>query len=919
MRITAVLAATALNLLFANPAQSGEKFLLDPGWRFIAGDPEAYELMPGGQAVGKWSFLFVEGSQAGDEAGKFALPAAGSTGWKDAVIKEDSFGYRTGFGWYRTVLPDIAGPGRRIYLSQVDDKALVYLNGHRLAYHEGWAEPFEVELEKGWKEGGPNELCILCENTGGPGMIGPAVVYAGRGRIKGVAVAGSAYDDSKWRKVDLPHDFVVEGTFDPAGDRGHGYLPKGVGWYRKAFVVPASDRGRRIWLEFDGIYRDSVVWFNGVLLGRHQSGYTGFHFDVTDIVDYGGRNTVAVRCDSSANEGWWYEGGGIYRHAWLTKMDPLHVDRWGVFVTTPKVTKQSARTGVRTAVVNDGTAARQFTLVSTVVDSSGRAVGKAETRRKLGAGEKAEISQAVEVRKPGLWSPDAPNMYLLRTVVTDGKTVLDSCETPFGIRTVAFDPKRGFSLNGKPLKVKGTCNHQDFAGVGVALPDRLNWYKISRLKEMGSNSYRCSHHPPTPELLDACDRLGMLVMDENRRLGDSQEILGQVESMVRRDRNHPSIYVWSMCNEEGAQGTEAGRKQGQAIYDTISKWDGTRPVTAAMNNGDTWGKGISKVVDVQGCNYNPNLYDMFHLAYPKRPMIATETASSTTTRGMYFTDTIAGFCSSLNEGAEWAWRPVGENAWMSGGHVWTGFDYRGEPSPYDWPCISSHFGIMDTCGFPKDDWYYYKAWWGGDPVIHLFPHWNWGETPVEKRPKEIRCYSNCERVELLLNGKILMSQGITPNSHVSWPVQWTPGFIEARGYVKGKQVALAKVQTTGAPEALVLVPDRPMIQGDGEDVSLVAVSVLDGKGMIVPTADNEVSFEVTGPGKVIGVGNGNPSSHEPDKASKRKAFNGRCMVLVQSTGEAGTIRVTATAPGVKPATLDVRAEKAPRRPFVVGE
>jgi len=748
-----------------------------------------------------------------------------------------------------------------------------------------------------------------------------------RGDIPATPPTSPAYDDSAWQKVDVPHDYVVEGTFDAKADTLHGSLPVEPGWYRKHIAIPASAQGRRLWLEFDGVYRDSRMWLNGQLLGSHASGYTSFRYDVTDVARPGADNLLAVRVDPTVFEGWWYEGGGIYRHTRLVSVAPVHVTPWGVQViaTVPDPgdgVQADASVRMATTVVNDSSARVEALLLSEVLDADGTVLVKTQDRQEIAAKGSIESRQSVELPRAKLWSCEQPSLYRLRsTVMLDGKAV-DRVTMTFGVRTFRFDADRGFLLNGKPVKIQGTCNHQDFAGVGVALPDRIHEFRVHRLKEMGANAYRFSHHPMAPELLDACDRLGMLVMDENRNLGDSPETLKQVESMVLRDRNHPCVVIWSLCNEEKEQGSELGAKQARAMIDVIRRLDPTRPITAAMNGG--YGAGLTDVIDVQGFNYHPQDYDRMHQKLPHKPMIATETAAAVGTRGVYarepFSKGSEGFEGDPHRGhlaaygvnapgwaqtAEVAWTAIAERPWMAGGFVWTGFDYRGEPTPFGWPCISSQFGIMDTCGFPKDAFYYYQSWWSDRPVLHVFPHWNWPGS--EGQDIDVWVYSNCQRVELFLNDVSLGEQMMKPNGHLEWKVKYAPGKLVARGVRDGKTLT-AQVETTGAPAALVLEPDRTEIAADGADVSLVTVRVVDDHGRTVPVACDEVVFTVAGVGRLLGVGNGNPSCHEPDKGVKRTAFNGLCLAIIQASHTAGTITIKADAAGLRStaASIDAR-------------
>ena len=746
--------------------------------------------------------------------------------------------------------------------------------------------------------------------------------------------AGLGFDDRLWRVVDLPHDFVVEGAFDDIHNMDHGYLPHNAGWYRKSFDVPAEDLGQRIYLEFDGVARDSTVWLNGHLLGSQPSGYTSFRYDVTDVIEYGRANTLAVRVDARSFEGWWYEGGGIYRHVWLVKVNPLHVAPWGVFVEC----KPASQDGnlevwdvvIHTEVTNANAEEARCRIESMIVDADGNAIARSQSSKTLPAGATTEVTQTVSVVHPRLWSVDAPNLYRVLTTIKASEIpgvsgnprnlkVVDAVETTFGFRAIRFDADQGFFLNGQPLKLRGTCNHQDHAGVGVALPDRLHEYRIERLKEMGSNAYRCAHNPPAPELLDACDRLGMLVMDEVRHMDSTPQGLFELESLVRRDRNHPSVILWSLGNEEPIQGSDVGGRIVQSMKNLARKLDPTRPVTIAMNGA--WGSPVTQIVDVQGCNYNIGLYDSFREENPHKPALAAEHASTVCTRGIYRNDANRGYVNAYDQNhPEWAhrtevaWKSVAERPWMAGTFVWTGFDYRGEPTPYRWPCINSHFGILDTCGFPKDNYYYYQSWWTDHAVLHLLPHWNHPEPEGEMI--DVWCHSNCDMVELIVNGVSYGATAMPRNSHLEWAVPYEPGVIAAKGFKAGRQVAYVERRTTGAPAKIALHPDRDAIRADGEDVAIVNVSVRDANGLVVPTASDVIRFAVSGPGVILGVGNGDPSCHEPDKAEQRSAFNGWCQVIVQAKREPGNIVLWAEADELQPTQVTIKAEPCEVRPFV---
>jgi len=736
-----------------------------------------------------------------------------------------------------------------------------------------------------------------------------------------------AFDDSGWRSLDLPHDWAVELPFqnDP-GLSSKGFYPLGrkypatsVGWYRRVFDLPAEDAGKRITLEFDGAYREATVVLNGFYLGRHSGGYDPFSFDVTDFAYLGQRNVLLVRVDATQSDGWFYEGAGIYRHVWLVKTNPLHVKQWGTFVTS-QVRRGEGSLSILTGVSNHGSAARDTRVVSTVLDPSGQTVGKhAAAPASIAAGDEFSYRQQIVVKKPLLWSLEERNLYKLVTEVQADGQVVDRYETAFGIRTAEFDAEKGLLLNGKPVKLKGTCNHQDHAGVGVALPDAVQYYRLRKLQEMGCNSIRTSHNPPTPELLAACDRMGMLVFDETRMMSSNPEGLSQLENLVRRDRNHPSVFMWSMGNEEGQANTARGVLILSAMKAVATRHDGSRPVSIAP--AGAIGTGGLAVCDVTGYNYADPKAEEFHKTHPEKPVMGTENVSAVGTRGIYITDRAKGFVSSYDPytttgraSAEGWWRFCNARPWLSGGFIWTGFDYRGEPSPYRWPNISSQYGVIDTCGFPKDSFYYYQSWWTAKPVLHIFPHWNW--PGMEGKQIAVWAYSNLDRVELFLNGQSLGTKDVKQDSHVAWIVTYAPGSLEARGWKDGKQVMTTRRDTTGAAAKLVLRTDRDEISADGEDVAMFAVEVQDSQGRAVPVTDNEVTFRISGAGKLIGVGNGDPTDHAPDKGTSRKAFSGFCMALVQSSKTAGNITVEATSPGLASAALTIAVKSVTLRPQV---
>jgi beta-galactosidase len=737
------------------------------------------------------------------------------------------------------------------------------------------------------------------------------------------------FDDSDWEAVDLPHDWAIELPFQNDGAlSSKGFYPLGrtypatsIGWYRRILDIPASDAGKRITLEFDAAYREAAVIFNGFYMGRHIGGYDPFSFDVTDFANPGGRNVVLVRVDATQSDGWFYEGAGLYRHVWLVKTNPVHVKKWGAFARS-KVAAGEATVQIRTEVENHGKAAQSARVTSTILDPAGKVVGKAVTLPAAIAelGERT-YEQQVAVKAPALWSLEQRNMYKLVTEVEAGGALVDRYETPFGIRTCAFDAEKGFLLNGKSVKLKGTCNHQDHAGVGAAVPDAVQYFRVRKLQEMGGNALRTSHNPPTPELLNAADELGMLVFDETRMMSSNPEGLSQLENLVRRDRNHPSVIIWSLGNEEGTADGVYGLPILTQMKAVVKKHDGSRPVSMAENGGGNMGKAGYAALDVQGYNYADPAADAFHKANPKVPVMGTENVSAVATRGIYVMDQQHGFVGSYDPyttsgraSCEGWWSFCNARPWLAGGYIWTGFDYRGEPSPYGWPNISSQYGIIDMCGFPKDSFFYFKAWWKSQPALHVFPHWNW--PGLEGQEIAVWVHSNLDRVELFLNGQSLGAKDMKKDSHLAWNVRYAPGTIEARGFKDGKQVMTAKRETAGAAAKLALTVDRKEISADGEDVAMFAVEVQDAQGRPVATADNQVSYRVTGSGKVIGVGNGDPTNHESDKASSRKAFSGLCMALVQSKKTAGNITVEASSPGLAPASVTISAKAVKLRPQV---
>ncbi len=713
------------------------------------------------------------------------------------------------------------------------------------------------------------------------------------------------FDDSKWRKLNLPHDWAVELPFvHDEALQGHGYKPLGrnypatsVGWYRRTFDLAKADEGRRISIDFDGAFRSAVVFLNGYFIGRNDNGYVPFSFDISDYAVYGGTNVLVVRTDASFGDGWFYEGAGIYRHVWLRKTSALHLAEWESFVRTD-VQGRVATLALGTEVVNHGPAAAEAHVSWTILDPAGRTVAHVATEpQSIALVGRAAFAATAKIADPALWSPETPAIYAAIVTVESAGAKVDAESVNFGVRTIRFDVDKGFFLNGKPLKIKGTCNHQDHAGVGAALPDALQRFRISVLKEMGSNAVRTSHNMPTPEWVDACDRMGMMMCCETRNEASTPEGLEQISAMIKRYRNSPAIIIWSIGNEESKLQKEAiGTSVATSMIARAHALDPTRQCTAAVNNN--YGTGISKALDVEGFNYHLGSIAEYHASYPKQPLIGSETASTVATRGIYTTDTLRNWVSAYDVNyppwastAEAWWKVYGTRDYLPGGFAWTGFDYRGEPTPYGWPSINSQFGIVDMCGYPKDDFFYYKAWWGAEPVLHLFPHWNWEERLGE--PVEVWVHSNLDEVELFLNGVSLGSRKVTPLEHLAWTVKYAPGTLEARGRKDGRTVLTAKRETTGRIAELRVTSDRPAIDADGEDVAVLRVEAFDAQGRAVPTADDLVHFKVTGAGALIGVGNGDPNCQESDKEPKRSLFNGLAQVIVQAKKTPGEIVIEA--------------------------
>lgn len=747
-------------------------------------------------------------------------------------------------------------------------------------------------------------------------------IFSKSGNASGTAI-DPRFNDSKWRSLDLPHDWAVELPFENSHSfdvESHGYKPVGglyqetsIGWYRKHFTISSADSGIRFQIQFDGIYRNASIWINGFYLGNNFSGYIGAAYDITDYIKFNHDNVLVVRVDATQYEGWFYEGAGIYRHVWLNQYDNLHIPDGGFYVYAD-VKGKNADLNFETTVENQNLSPEKCTVYSYITDRDGKQIGQTkEQPLSLEVNSKAIVKQKIIVSNPRLWSLNDPYLYRVVSVVKSGDIIVDIVKQRFGIRTLRFDAGEGFFLNGEHVKIQGTCNHQDFEGVGTALPDYLQYYRVRLLKNMGVNACRTSHNPPTPEFLDACDSLGMLVLDENRLLNSSPEYMSQFERMIVRDRNHPSVFMWSIGNEEGwIQTTTIGKRIAQTLIEKQKELDPSRTCTYAADVPDIF-NGVNEVIPVRGFNYRQFSVADYHRDHPNQPIVGTEMGSTVTTRGIYEKDSIRGYVPDQDITAPWWastaetwWKLAADNPYWMGGFVWTGFDYRGEPTPFSWPNINSHFGIMDMCGFPKNIYYYYQSWWTNKDVLHISPHWNWRDK--RGKPIDVWVNTNADNVELFLNGKSLGKKDMPRNSHLQWTINYEPGTLEVVAYKNGKKLT-TKVETTGTPTEVVMTPYKTTMLADGKDVSVINLSVVDQQGREVPDADNMIRFIISGPGKIIGVGNGDPSSHEPDKcidgAWQRSLFNGKCQVLVQSTKESGTIHFEAKAVGLWTGSTDI--------------
>jgi beta-galactosidase len=755
------------------------------------------------------------------------------------------------------------------------------------------------------------------------------------------------FNDAAWRKLNLPHDWSIEGEFKkeyPASPEG-GALPGGIGWYRKSFIMPASAKDKNVSIEFDGIYQKSEVWINDHYLGIRPNGYISFQYDLTPYLKFGGqKNVISVKVDNSSQpNSRWYSGSGIYRNVRLVTVNKIAVDHWGTFVTTPLVDDHSATILIKTSVWNKGGKSNGFDVNTILLDASGKEVARKTEKGMRSKDGYTEFPESFVLKNPVLWSLKNPYIYKVVTqVLVDGKMV-DDYETPFGIRSFHFDLDKGFSLNGKPMKLLGVCEHHDLGALGAAVNVRALQRQLEILKEMGVNAIRTSHNPPAPELLDLCDKMGFVVMDEafdvwrrRKKKYDYHLFFDEwhkrdLEAQIKRDRNHPCVMMWSIGNEIPEQTDTSGFRLARELAAIVHSLDTTRPITSANNNPDTKNQIIqSGAIDLTGYNYHHNEYPEFHERYPGKIFLGTETTSALETRGHYDmpSDSIrrwpdrttengktvngkmnADFTVSAYDNVSARWGSTHEESWkmikkydfLSGMFIWTGFDYMGEPTPYSWPARSSYFGIIDLAGFPKDVYYMYQSEWTDKTVLHIFPHWNWNKGDSV----DVWAYfNNADEVELFLNGRSLgVKKKQNDDLHVWWRVMFEPGAIKAISRKDGKTVLTTEIKTSGAAAKIELTVDRKTIKANGEDMSFVTVKILDADGNLVPRADNLVQFKIEGEAFIAGVDNGDPVSHEPFKASYRKAFNGLALCIVQAKDKTGKVTVTATSQGLQTASV----------------
>ncbi len=757
-----------------------------------------------------------------------------------------------------------------------------------------------------------------------------------------------AFDDAGWRTLDVPHDWSIEGEFseqNPAGVAG-GALPGGVGWYRKSFVVPRSDSGKLVFVEFDGVYRNSEVWINGQYLGKRPYGYSSFQYELTPHLRYGARNVIAVRVDNSQQpNSRWYSGSGIYRHVRLVTTDPVHVDQWGTYIATPAVSPESSRVTIRTTIRNERHADQAVALRTTVYDSAGKEVASVSTAARIPGDSVTEIAQDLRVPRPILWSLERPYVYRAIARVTCGNRPCDTYSTPFGVRSFAFRADSGFFLNGRHIKIRGICLHHDLGALGAAVNTRAIERQLEIMKAMGANALRTSHNPPAPELLDLTDRMGFIVLDEAFDMWKKEKTkfdyhldwdawhVRDLTDMVVRDRNHPSVFLWSIGNEVMEQWTDGDSTAApiaRELAGIVHGLDPTRPVTQAANNGSPKNPVFhAGALDLLGHNYHHEVWADFPTQYPGGKFIITEAMSALNSRGVYTqpSDSVAVYYTpyekdkgaqppatgrlSSYDNSRAFWGSLHEESlrlferypFLSGMFIWQGIDYLGEPTPYEWPARSSYFGAADLAGFPKDPFYLYQSVWTDRPMLHLLPHWNW--TPGDS--VDVWAYTNADEVELFLNGASLgVKRKPETVSHLMWRVAYAPGTLRGVARTAGRVMATAEVKTAGTPRRIALAPDRGRIRANGDDLSFVTVTVKDSAGVAVPTAEPLIRFRISGDARIAAVDNGDAVSHTSFQAQAVRLFSGKALVIVRAGNRAGTATLTAAGEGLAPDTISIR-------------
>jgi beta-galactosidase len=764
----------------------------------------------------------------------------------------------------------------------------------------------------------------------------------------------ASFNDSKWRTLDLPHDWSIENEFVQTATTGGGggYLPTGIGWYRKHFALPKSLTSKNTWIEFEGVYQNSDVWINGHHLGHYPNGYMSFYYDLSSYLKPG-ENIITVRVDNSLQPNTrFYSGSGIYRHVWLTVAEPLHISQWGTYITTPKVSATSAQVAIKTRIENNSLMSKDALLRSIVLDAEGGEVARVESPVTVPSKNNITTEQQVAIPSPARWSPETPYLYSLRSVIIDKGKETDEVVSSFGIRDIVYDVNKGLLINGKHVKMNGVCLHHDAGSVGAAVPEAMWVRRLQTLKDMGCNAIRTSHNPVAPAFLDLCDRMGMLVQDEifdewkagKVKYGYSnyfdQWAQHDLVNFIHRDRNHPSIVMWSAGNEIGEQKQEKGYEVLQRLMETFHREDPTRPVTTgndniAADNGSTT-LPFMEMLDIVGYNYVDRWHERRELFYsidrhdhPNWKMVGTESVSIQGVRGHYFGGADSSVIRPANLGsvvrAEQLWKFVAAHDYVIGDFMWTGIDYLGEAR---WPNKNASSGVIDLCGFPKDAYYFYQSQWTNKPMIHLAPHWNWGNKTG--KVIQVMAYTNCDSVELFVNGKSFGIKALefprqgnsggwnrydkplvgitTGDLHLLWDVPYEKGVLKAVGRKGGKIVCEEEVRTAGEPAAIRLSPDRNVINADPSDVTHVKIEIVDKDGSLVPDAKNNISLTVDGAGHLLGLDNGNPADHTSMRSSQRNIFNGMALAVVQPGNKPGAILVRVNSPGMAEATITINVK-----------